>query len=78
MKYRRMQCKKKQQKNSNIKTSKTILEKEFKLLENRDTRPSMVYDELVNTFDPFTTSTKSSEPLDPLGHYGVVHCSTYL
>jgi len=45
-----------------IRTSTTILEKESELLENLDARPSMVYDELVNTFDPFTTSTQSLEP----------------
>ena len=48
--------------NPYIRTSKTILEKESELLENLDSRPSMVYDELVNTFDPFTTTTQSSEP----------------
>lgn len=45
-----------------IRTSKTVLEKETELLQNLDSRPSMIYDDLVNTFDPFTTTSQSSEP----------------
>ena len=47
-----------------IRTSKTILEKESQLLQSVDSRPSMVYDDLVKTFDPFTISSQSLEPLN--------------
>ena len=40
-----------------ISSSKTVLEKERELLKNLDSRPSMVYDEMLTKFNPHRTTS---------------------